>query len=269
MKEIIQSSSNKTIKHIKSLQLKKYRDEYGSYVIEGEKLVSEALDYKAGVSMLLFSQSFGLTKRHDEIIGSISGNDITIYYAEDRIFKEACETDTPQGVIAVAGKLEYNLEAVLKKPELCVVMLQEIRDPGNAGTIIRTADACGLDAVLLSAGSVDLYNGKTIRSTMGSLFHIPVFQCLDTTEIIADLKRNGIMTIGADPHSSADCIELPYYNKTAIIIGNESQGLSDEIKGLLDANVKIPMPGRAESLNAGIAASIMMYELSIRKRHAK
>lgn len=269
MKEIITSSSNKTIKHIKSLQLKKYRDEYGSFVIEGEKLVLEALDYKADISMILFSQSFGQTDRHEELVRSVDCGDISIYYAEDRVFKEACETDTPQGVIAVAEKWEYDLEAILKKPELCMVILHEIRDPGNAGTIIRTADACGLDAVLLSAGSVDLYNGKTIRSTMGSLFHIPVFQSMDTKKIVEALKNSGIMTIGADPHSSTDCIDLPYYNKTAIIIGNESQGLSDEIKGLLDANVKIPMPGRAESLNAGIAASIMMYELSIRKRHAK
>lgn len=269
MKEIIQSSSNKTIKYIKSLQLKKYRDEQVSFVIEGEKLVMEALDYRIGISMILFSQSFALTKSHDEIAASLESRNIALYYAEDKVFKEACETDTPQGVIAVAYKLEYSLEDILNKDELCMVLLHEVRDPGNAGTIIRTADACGLDAVLLSKGSVDLYNGKTIRSTMGSLFHIPVFQNMDTLETIARLKERNVVTIGADPHSNNDCIELPYYNRAAIIIGNESQGLSSGIKAAFDRNVRIPMPGRAESLNAGIAASIMMYECSVRKRYAK
>jgi TrmH family RNA methyltransferase len=269
MKEIIQSSSNKNIKYIKSLQLKKYRDEYESFVIEGEKLILEALEYNINISMVLFSQSFVSTKSHDEIAESLESRNIPLYYAEDKIFKETCETDTPQGVIAVAHKLEYNLENILDKDELCVVLLHEVRDPGNAGTIIRTADACGLDAVLLSSGSVDLYNGKTIRSTMGSLFHIPVFQNMDTREAIEDLKKRKVVTIGADPHSDTDCIELPYYNRAAIIIGNESKGLSKDITAAFDQNVKIPMPGRAESLNAGIAASIMMYEFSVRKRYAK
>lgn len=269
MKEVIQSNANKTIKHIKSLQLRKYRDEYGSFVIEGEKLLLEALEYKADISMVLCSQSFAVTSGHDEIVRSLEAAGTPVYYVEDRIFKEACETENPQGVIAVAAKLDYSLSDILDRSELCLVLLNEIRDPGNAGTIIRTADACGLDAVLMSSGSVDLYNGKTIRSTMGSLFHIPVLQDLDMPAVLGELKRNAVLTIGADPHSETSCIELPYHSKTAILIGNESQGISSDIKGLLDVNVKIPMPGRAESLNAGIAASIMMYEFSVRKRHVK
>jgi len=267
MKEVIQSGSNKTIKHIKALQLKKYRDEQASFVIEGEKLVQEALEYKAGISMLLCSESFAMTESHDKIINSPAASAIPIYYTEDRLFKAVCETDSPQGIIAVAAKPEYRLNDILDRTEFCLVLLNEIRDPGNAGTIIRTADACGLDAVLLSSGSVDLYNGKTIRSTMGSLFHVPVLQGLDTASVIAELKNRKIITIGADPHSEISCIGLPYYKKSVIIIGNESHGISGEIKGLLDTNVKIPMPGRAESLNAGIAASIMMYEFSVRKKH--
>lgn len=269
MREIIQSSSNKTIKYIKSLQQKKYRDESGSFLIEGEKLILEALEYKACISMVLFSQSFISAGRHDEIAAALLNGNIPFYYAEDKVFREACETDSPQGVIAVTGKLEYSLEDYLDRAELCIVILNELRDPGNVGTIIRTADACGLDAVLLSRGSVDLYNGKTIRSTMGSLFHIPVFQNVDTFETLKLLKKRGIVTIGADPHSDVDCIGFPYFNKTAIIIGNESQGLDITAKTAFDHNVRIPMPGRAESLNAGIAASIMMYEFSVRKRYAK
>ncbi len=269
MKEIIQSNTNKTIKHIKSLQLKKYRDEHGKFIIEGEKLLREALDYKAPVSMVLFSESFAESDRHDEFVASLKSINIPLYYANDRIFKEAGETETPQGVIAIIDKMEFNLDSILEKDELCIVLLDEVRDPGNAGTIIRTADACGIDAVLLSKGSVDLYNGKTIRATMGSLFHIPVIQNLDTAEAILRLKESNVVTIGADPHSIESCIDMPHYKRSAIIIGNESQGIGSELTALLDRNVKIPMPGRAESLNAGIAASILMYEFSIRKRHAK
>lgn len=267
MKEMIQSSSNKIIKYVKSLHMKKYRDEYGKYIIEGEKLLEEAMNYEAGIAMVLISKSFACSEKYVKLEEVLLGTNIPIYYAEDKVFKEAGETETPQGIIAVVEKKEFDLDSIISKDEVCVVLLSEVRDPGNAGTIIRTADACGLDAVLLSKGSVDLYNGKTIRSTMGSLFHIPVIQNLDTEEVISRLRHNRVMTIGADPHSSTNCIDLPYYNKSAIIVGNESQGISSGISNILDKNVKIPMPGRAESLNAGIAASILMYEFSIRKRH--
>lgn len=269
MKEIIQSNSNKTIKYVKSLHIKKNRDEYGKFIIEGEKLLMEALEYKVAISMVLLSESFVENERHVELISALENNNIPIFYSDDRTFKEAGETETPQGVIAIADKMEFNLDKILDKEELCAVLLYEVRDPGNAGTIIRTADACGLDVVLLSKGSVDLYNGKAIRATMGSLFHIPVIQNIDAEETILKLQNSNVVTVGADPHSSISCIELPYYKKSAIIIGNESQGISNEITAILDRNVKIPMPGRAESLNAGIAASIMMYEFSVRKKYAK
>jgi TrmH family RNA methyltransferase len=219
--------------------------------------------------MVLLSQSYFESEGHNELNEIVSSRNIPIYYVDDKIFKEVGETDTPQGVIAVSDKLEFSLSSIISKPELSVVVLHEVRDPGNAGTIIRTADACGIDAVLLSKGSVDLYNGKTIRATMGSLFHIPVLYNLDMVDIILKLKEKSIVTVGADPHSSIDCIDLPNYKRYAIIIGNESKGIDKDIGSTLDINTKIPMPGRAESLNAGIAASILMYEFSIRKRYAK
>ncbi|HYE84038.1 MAG TPA: RNA methyltransferase [Clostridia bacterium] len=249
--------------------MKKFRDEYDKFLIEGEKLLKEALDYNASLSLVLVSQSFAEQSKYNEYEAAFNKNGIPMHIAEDRVFKEAGETDTPQGIVAVAGKLKHDLDSIILKDELCIVLLHEVRDPGNAGTIIRTADACGIDAVLLSKDSVDLYNGKTIRATMGSLFHIPVIQNMDTAETVMRLKGRNIMTVGADPHSSESCITLPDYKRSAIIIGNESQGIGNEIKELLDTNVKIPMPGHAESLNAGIAASILMYEFSIRKKHAE
>ncbi len=267
MSEIIQSSSNKTIKHIKSLHMKKYRDEYGRFIIEGEKLLEEALNYKAELIMVLFTQSYTGSESYLRYESLLKESNVPIFCAEDKIFKEACETDTPQGIIAVAEKTKADLDSIISKDEVCIVFLDEVRDPGNTGTIIRTADACGLDGVLVSKGSADIYNGKTIRSTMGSLFHIPVIQNLDVKDTLSKLRQEQIVTIGADPHSSTSCIDLPSYTKSAIIIGNEAKGIDNTIKALLDRNVKIPMPGRAESLNAGIAASILMYEFAIHKRH--
>lgn len=269
MKEVIKSNSSKTIKYIKALQLKKNRDELGKFAIEGEKLLHEALEYGAVVSSVLFSESYSKTDKCRELEKSLEKLNIPFNYAEDRLFGEVSETETPQGIIAVIDKPDNSMDNLFEKSGLCIVLLDEVRDPGNAGTIIRTADACGIDAVLLSKGCVDVYNGKTIRSTMGSLFHIPVIQNVDIIEMIGIFKEKGITSIGADPHSLRSCIGLPEYKRSAIIIGNESQGIRGSIKELLDLSVSIPMPGNAESLNAGIAAAILMYEFSIRKRYAE
>jgi TrmH family RNA methyltransferase len=269
MKEIIKSNSSKTIKYIKSLQLKKNRDELGKFAIEGEKLLHEALEYGAAVSTVLFSESYSRTDKCSELEKALQRLNIPFNYAEDRLFGEVSETETPQGVIAVIEKPDNSMVSLFEKSRLCIVLLDEVRDPGNAGTIIRTADACGIDAVMLSKGCVDIYNGKTIRSTMGSMFHIPVIQNVDIIEMLGIFKQKGITSIGADPHSQRSCIGLPEYERAAIIIGNESKGINTSIKALLDMNVSIPMPGNAESLNAGIAAAILMYEFSIRKRYAE
>ncbi|HRU42549.1 MAG TPA: RNA methyltransferase, partial [Candidatus Diapherotrites archaeon] len=168
MKEIVTSSSNSTVKYVKSLQMKKSRDEYGKFLIEGEKLFVEALDYKVPISMVLISQSYTESSKHQEYAAVLSERNIPLCYADDKVFKGVCETDTPQGIIAVAAKLEYDIDSIISKDKLSLILLHELRDPGNVGTIIRTADACGLNAVVISKGSADLYNGKTIRATMGS-----------------------------------------------------------------------------------------------------
>lgn len=266
MREIIKSNANKTIKFIKSLQMKKYRDEQDKFIIEGEKLMDEALRYMVPISMVMISQSFAESSKHDEYSVILRERKIPMYYSEDSIFKGVCETHTPKGIIAVVEKPEYDFDNIISKDKLSIILLHELRDPGNVGTIIRTADACGMDAVLISKESTDIYNGKTIRATMGSLFHIPVIQGLDTLETIDKLKKRETVIIGADPHNGINCTELPHYRKWAVIVGNESRGINNEINDVLDIKASIPMPGSAESLNAGIAASILMYEFSVRNQ---
>lgn len=265
MREVITSSQNKNIKTIKALQLKKYRDELGQYIIEGYKLIEEALEYKKPFSLLLMSEAAVKSQQGLTLMKKTEENGITVYIADEKVFTEASEMDAPQGVLAVLYKQEQDISAVLEKTDYSVVILDEVRDPGNVGTIIRTADACGIDAVILSKGCVDLYNGKTIRATMGSMFHIPVITDQDILELIDELKGTGAAVFGADPHSDKSCIEAQRSAKTSIVIGNEANGLRPEVKSSTTQNITIPMPGKAESLNAGIAAAILMYEFAVRK----
>ncbi|MGE5630646.1 MAG: TrmH family RNA methyltransferase [Caulobacteraceae bacterium] len=269
MKELIRSSSNKNIKLVKALQMKKTRDEQNLFIIEGEKLLKEALDYNVNISFALLSENYTEQPKSEELTAVLESKGVPILFAENRIFGEAGETETPQGILAVAEKLCFDFDVVTEQDALCFLLLDGVRDPGNVGTIVRTADACGIDAVILTKGCADLYNGKTIRSTMGSLFHIPVFQNADPVETLKVFREKGIVTIGAAPRSEMNCIEMQDFEKSAIIIGNESQGIRSETMLLLDYKVNIPMPGRAESLNAGIAAAIMMYEIAVRKKYSK
>ncbi len=266
MNEIIKSNQNKNIKHIKSLHSKKYRDQYNEYIIEGEKLLREALDYKAEIKLAAFVDGYSDNEALIQLKAQCEASAIAAIIIDERIFNEISETQTPQGVMAIVGKTIYNLEEIITRSSMSLLLLDEVRDPGNLGTIIRTADACNLDAVLLSKGCVDLYNGKSIRATMGSIFHLPVLDGIDIENLIITLNHNCVQTICADPYGSITTFELPYSLKNAIIIGNESNGVSDELKAIIANSVRIPMPGKSESLNAGIAAALMMYEITVRKK---
>lgn len=265
MNEMISSSQNKTIKLIKSLHAKKYRDEFNQYIIESYKLIEEAMEYKRHFSLLLLSEGAFKSKEGQSLLHRAETMQIPLYIASDKVFADASELDTPQGVLAVLYKQEQKLDSILSMSSYSLIVLDEVRDPGNVGTIIRTADACGLTAVVLTKGCVDLYNAKTIRATMGSMFHIPVITDASGMELLQALKQNGAAVLGADPHSKTNCMDVKRPPKLAIVIGNEANGIKDEIKAITTQNITIPMPGKAESLNAGIAAAILMYEFTVRK----
>lgn len=265
MREVITSSQNKIIKQVKSLHAKKYRDSLKQYIIEGFKLVYEALQYESTFSLILFSEEAIKTTEGIELLRKCDEMNIAVYISEEKLFLESSEMESPQGVLAVLDKQEHELEEIFNQESFILMLLDEVRDPGNVGTIIRTADACGITAVILSKGCVDLYNGKTIRATMGSMFHIPIITEADILELIESLKESDAEVVGADPHSDKSCIGLPRKSRTAIIIGNEAIGLRPEVKAATTQNITIPMPGKAESLNAGIAAAILMYEFAVRK----
>lgn len=265
---VIASNQNKIIKHINALHSKKYRDQYNEYFVEGIKIVNEALLYAAfDISYVVFTDEYEKYPELINISDECKMRKITQYIVDNKLFKYISETDNPQGILCVIKKSQLDYELLIKKDNLNILLLDEIQDPGNLGTIIRTADAFDIDAVILSQGCVDLYNGKTIRSTMGSLFHIPIIEQIEIEHIINKLKNNGVLIIGADPYGVNITEYKKDIKKAAIIIGNEARGINPKIKKDIDISLRIPMPGKAESLNAGVAAALMIYEISIRRSY--
>lgn len=240
----IQSEGNKIIKEIKSLSLRKNREKLGLFVLEGERLVREA---EGHVVYTLAAKNYKGNARPD-------------YTVEDRLYAKLSDTVNPQGIMAVCRMEERKFSEEKEAP--LYIFLENIQDPGNMGTIIRTADAAGADGVFLSKGCVDIYNPKTVRSTMGSLFHVPIYR---NTDIIRLLDKINAVSVAAHLKGENTPYDIDMNGGIAIIIGNEANGITDELAERADKLVKIPMPGRAESMNAGVAAAIMIYE-AVRQR---
>lgn len=257
----ITSASNPVIKEIKSLQDKKGRKSIGAFLLEGFRLVEDAIDSGADiryfvVSVSSFSKSLTILDKKPQA---------RVIELPDDLFSRVSETMSPQGILAVVSIPADDLKDRLDEFKR-VMVLENIQDPGNLGTIIRTADICGFHAVLLSKDSVDPYNPKVVRSTMGSLFRLPVLLMEDIYETLKDLQLRGIRVIAAHPREAAPCWKEDLADQIALVIGNEGNGLSDRLLDLADKRVMIPMEGRAESLNASTAASILLYE-SMRQKN--
>lgn len=258
--QYIQSSQNSKIKEIKALHLKKNRDSEGLYFVEGIRFVNDALDNDQAIIKAVISEKLESVKGGKELIERITAVCSDCSIVTDKLFKEISDTQTPQGIVAVLEKSRYNIKNIIEEGS-SVVILDSLQDPGNVGTIVRTADAAGISAVIMTKGSVDLYSPKVLRSTMGSVFHMPVFQGIDINEAIGMLKESGYKIIASHLDGRNNYFDEDLTDRCAIIVGNEANGISKETAGMADRLVKIPMPGRAESLNASIAASIMIYEI--------
>jgi len=185
---------------------------------------------------------------------------------QDSVFKVMCDTQTPQGILCVVKQDHYTQEELWKKENPLFLLLENIQDPGNLGTIMRTAEGAGVTGVILSKGSVDLYNPKTIRATMGSVYRVPFLYVEDLRETLKLLKNKGVKSYAAHLYGRQTYDKENYRGGTAFLIGNESNGLSKELAACADTYIRIPMEGQLESLNAGVAASILMYEAYRQRR---
>jgi TrmH family RNA methyltransferase len=256
---IISSSGNSQVKNLIQLQKKsKLRDEQGIFVVDGLKMFEEARN--AGILQKAYaSESFYQEKLLADP-NYFQGLEYEVII--DSVFNEISETKTPQGIIGTVKKAEYSLERMLNAPDVCLLLLEDIRDPGNLGTMIRTAEGAGVTGIVFNNSTVDIYNPKVIRSTMGSIFRVPFYQSENFYETLNEIKDHGITIFAAHLLGRPYDTEGSFLKKCAILIGNEANGLSEKASGLADILIKIPMAGKVESLNAAVAAAILMYEAS-------
>ena len=262
----IHSSDNTTYKRVKQLLKKKYRDEYEQYLIEGVRIVLDAVENKKDIEYILFCEDLFHTSGGEQLLQLLSDHKYKIYKVSDKMYREISDTKNPQGIMAILPFEKHDIENILLKEDALILFLDRIQDPGNLGTILRSADAAGVDAVLMAKGCVDLYNLKTIRATMGSIFHMPIINLNSSQEVMDVLKRKGFQIISTSLNAQKYYYDLDFHNRMAIVIGNEANGILPEIIQNSDHVVKIPMVGTAESLNAAVAASIIMYE-AVRQKY--
>lgn len=262
--QTITSSQNSVIKEVKSLKIRKNREEKQLFFIEGIRFVDEALKEKAPISTVLLSDRLYETRGGDEILSRIRGENYETYHLPDKLFQEISDTENPQGIMAVVKMNQLKLEEVIGDGDFFLI-LDSLQDPGNMGTIIRTADAAGVEGIIISRGCVDIYNPKVLRSTMGSVFHVPFCLSENLPDTISKLKGKGLKVFAAHLNGEINYFDCDMKNNSAIIIGNEANGISKEVSEQADTLIKIPMPGRSESLNASVAASLLMYEV-VRQR---
>lgn len=258
---MITSLQNPTVKQIIRLKTSKGRKKTNQFIVEGLKSISE-LDENWQVDYLIYTED-GEEQVHKELAGFHPEREDML--VSEQVFKAMTDTVTPQGYLAVVQQRYWELHDIIHMDKPFFVLLDQLQDPGNIGTIIRTADAAGADAVILAHGSADIYNPKIVRSTMGSLFHLPVINKVDMSETIQNLKDKEIGVYAAHLKGATYPYELDLTGGVALLIGNEGNGLSQEIADKATNYVKVPMLGKAESLNAAIAASILAYEV-VRQR---
>jgi len=257
---MITSTSNPQVKHLLQLQKKsKARNEEGVFVVEGLRMFVEVP--KERVEKVYVSETFYYKKKHE-----LSWEEFPLEILSDSVFKHVSDTQTPQGVLCIVKRKQYDLGTLLDIENPHFMVLDNLQDPGNLGTIVRTAEGAGVDAVFMSRDCVDIYNPKTIRSTMGSIYRMPTIYIEDTVKLLELFKEKGIKSYAAHLDGKNSYDKEDYRTGTAILIGNEGNGLRDEVSKKADIWVRIPMEGQVESLNAAIAASVFMFEVARQRR---
>lgn len=254
--QTIISKDNELIKHIRKLKDKKYRDESNEYVVEGVKLVEEAVKENAKIKQIIVCED---TTRTYEIPTHIM-LEIAKYeciYVSDKIFNIITQVTNPQGIMAIIEKNAQDTQ--IDYTQDIIVALDDVQDPGNLGTILRTVDSIGLNQIIVSKGTADAFNSKVVRSTMGAIFRIKIIEVENLAQAIKEMRKHHFKLMVTSLQTENSIYDIDF-NKKIIVIGNEANGVSKEIQDMADEKAKIPMLGRTESLNASVAAGVVMYE---------
>lgn len=264
---MITSRANKLVKLARSLHRRSQREKTGLYLLEGEHLLSEALAAGAEVEFVLYTKDFARASHHGLLLAGLQRAGYPCEEVEEAVMVSIAGTSSPPGILAVARQKKYGLADLLRGQEVFLLVADAVQDPGNLGTILRTALAAGCTGAVLTSGTVDLYNEKVVRAAMGALFRLPVVHGAAPGELVAFLQDQVKIVVahvgGKRPYYDGD-----YRGKLAIVVGNENRGPSPELLQASPVWVKIPLWGPVESLNVAVAAAILLYEAA-RQRHER
>lgn len=282
--ERITSVSNSRIKEVALLSAKaKERRKADVYVVEGRKMFLEAPEEELQqvfvadslweylqLEMENHGRSSGMSQPEAQLYARINTIDaqgrIPVFQVTDEVLRKMSDTQTPQGILCVMRQKHYSLEKLTEAENPLLVVLEDLQDPGNLGTILRTGEGAGITGVIMSKDTVDLYNPKTIRATMGSIYRVPFVYVEDLRSVLALLKEAGVVSYAAHLKGTQYYDSFDFRKGTAFLIGNEGNGLKTETADQADVYLKIPMEGNVESLNAAVATSILMYEANRQRR---
>ena len=254
--QIITSKDNEIIKNVRKLKEKKYRDINNEYIVEGVKMIKEAILEDAKIKLIVVCEDNANSGAIDKkLLYEIAKYECI--YVSKKVFDLITDVQTPQGMLAVIEK--ENSEDKIDYTEDVIVVLDGIQDPGNLGTILRTIDSCGLKQVIVSKETADSYNPKVVRSTMGAIFRVKVIESNNLIDTLKNMRKHKykIMATSLETNNSIYDVD---YNKKVIVIGNEANGVEKEILDIADEKIKIPMLGKTESLNASVATAVILYE---------
>ncbi|MFD9485479.1 TrmH family RNA methyltransferase [Streptomyces sp. NPDC059991] len=247
------------------LARRNFRGKERLFIAEGPQAVREAVEHRVGgeATLVELFTTAEAAERYADIVDAARDAGARVHYADDEVLAEVSQTVTPQGLVGVCRFLDSPFEEILKARPKLVAVLAHVRDPGNAGTVLRCADAAGADAVVLTDASVDLYNPKSVRASVGSLFHLPVAVGVPVEQAVQGLRDAGVRILAADGAGEDDLDDEldagTMGGPTAWIFGNEAWGLPEETRALADAVVRVPIHGKAESLNLATAAAVCLY----------
>ena len=259
--QVITSKDNEIIKNIRKLKEKKYRDSSNEFIIEGVKLIEEAIEENVKIKKIVVCEECLEDKCLDQkLLYKIAKYDCM--YVSSKVFGLLTDVVNPQGMLAVIEK--QSSEDKINYNDDIIIVLDGIQDPGNLGTILRTVDSAGLSQIILSKTSVDAYNPKVVRSTMGAIFRVKIIEAENLVETLKNIKKHKFKVVATSLAGSESIYKMDY-DKKVIVIGNEAKGVSKEILIVSDAKIKIPMLGKTESLNASVATGIIIYEYVRRK----
>ncbi len=255
----IESNSNSIFKNTKKLLTASERRKTGKFIVEGCRIVADAVRHGADIDYIMVSASYGQQTYDDAY---------KVYRVSDRLFEDISSTVNSQGIIGVVNAPRRDVDSLFDTRSKYVVYLDSVMDPGNMGTILRTCDAMGVDGVVLSKGCVDIYNPKVVRSTMASIFNVAVYFERDQ-EILPRLASEGYSIVGTFPDEAVPVYECDLTDKTVVVMGNEANGICHRVSELCTRRVTVPMLGGAESLNVAVCCGMILYEQLRQRKNLK